>query len=146
MSWTHDILDSGFLPTDVVTGAQVELTLWDDGGPKDANEKLSLTVDLVSLLHNADANHDTTVILSDLSALSDGVLAVVLGALDGDFFFGGSTLTVWVEHSDAPSSGPTEGDSAPTSAAPGPPTLLALGAGLLLIGGLRRRRLGSLGS
>ena len=145
-SFTHDILDSGFLATDVITGAQLVLTLTDDGGPRDANEKLSLLVDLVTVVSNADANHDKTITLDTLGALSDGLLAIVIGALDGDFLFGGSTLTVWVERADPPAP-PLEdivvNDQLPVievAAVPGPSPLLALGLGLLLTGGVLRRR------
>ncbi|HXH07937.1 MAG TPA: hypothetical protein VNI83_15235 [Vicinamibacterales bacterium] len=132
-NWLHDILDD-LAPGDVITGAQLTLTLDDDGGPADGSEKLGLTADGVSIPYAADANHDAVLPLTDLTLLSDGTLAIVLSATRGDFLFGGSTLTVWVERAAA--------DTGVVIETPMPAPSLLLGAGLLLaaVASAARRR------
>jgi len=140
-TFTLDITDSGFVPGSTITFAELTLTIADDGGASDSNEKLDLTLDGTVAQHNANANHDAVVTFADFTSLSDGKLVVVLGSTDGDFFFNGATLTVV---DDAPTTGSeqvtgsNESVNPNAAAVPAPTALVVLGTGLL--GMVWRRR------
>jgi hypothetical protein len=125
---------------EVITGATLLLLLSDDFGHGDGAEKINLVVGGVNVLHNADAGHDALIALPDLLVPEDGLLPVELTA-SGDFFFGGSTLTLSVEAGDDGGAG-TPGGSPPTAdqAVPAPAPLLLLGLGTAVLAWRRRAR------
>lgn len=130
--------------TDILTGAQLLLHLWDDKGHGDGSEKIDIVLGEVLLVHNADVEHDVLIELSDLSALDEGWLHVTLTARKGDFFFGGSTLALSVEPAGPGTGGPESASLAvagPTIAAavPAPAPLLLLVVSAVALAWCRRR-------
>ncbi|MBI2527454.1 MAG: hypothetical protein HYV93_15895 [Candidatus Rokubacteria bacterium] len=126
---------------DTITGAQLLLDLWDDKGRSDGSEKINIALDGVLLFHNADVQHDVRIELSDLSDLSlldDGRLGVTLTARRGDFFFGGSTLTLSVESGGPLASSVGALANGATAPAPAPAPLVLLGLGLTVLAWRRR--------
>ena len=82
--------------------------------------------------------HDLLLPLSDLSILKGGWLEVMLTAHEGDFFFGGSTLTLFVELGAESGEGITGAFvTAADQAVPAPAPLLLLGLGTAVLGGRR---------
>ncbi len=132
-SWEFDITDSGFSPLNQhVTNALLDLQLRDDRGPKDGDEKLSLSIGETNLLSNANANHDLSLNLLDgsnalLKLLDTGKLLVVLTATRGDFMFESATLMVTATDADVGS-------------VPSPAALWLFGSGLLGLIGVARRK------
>ncbi len=124
--------------TDIVTGAQLLLHLWDGKGHGDGSEKIDIALGETLLVHNADVQHEVVIELSDLSMLDDGHLGITLTARKGDFFFGGSTLTLSVEPGAPLSSFVMTGALASVATVPAPAPLVLLGLGLAVLAWRRR--------
>jgi hypothetical protein len=146
-SYSHDITSEGFSAvTDTITFAQIVIDLSDDGGAGDGAEQLDIfLVDstfaggekkISAANQNAGVNFTYLFLAADVAALLDGVIGVRLANQAtsggpspnfGDFFFEDSLLTVRVERT----------DSVPI---PGPTSAVLLGAAMLTLAGLMRRR------
>jgi hypothetical protein len=120
-------------PGYALTAAELHLQLADDFGQGDGSEKLDLWVDGTRIVSNADANHDQTILLTNLAWLADGYLEVRVAAGRGDFFLLGSTLSVTGE------TVALDTATAPGGRVPAPGGLGLLAAGGVLLAVLRGR-------
>lgn len=129
------------LAGDIIASAELHITLWDDFGKADGNEKIDVFVDGLGVLYNADANHDAVVALSDFSLFADGEAKVLVVARDGDFFLGGASLSLSVERPESPAGGePSSVEGVgPDGRVSAPVPLLLLGLGTAVLGWARYR-------
>jgi hypothetical protein len=130
-SYTHNILDNGYTPTvDSILGYSLNVNLLDD---RDRNLEVALvnvpglTGD--TMFFNLSGSEYGGWSLAGQTQLSaNGLYSVTISSLLGDFFVGGSTLTV-------------RGDERGSTSVPEPGTLSLFGLGLLALGsGLRKRK------
>lgn len=145
LSYTHDLIDDGFLSTDTILSAALTIDFNDDGDVQ--NESVNIFIDfngngvftdggeqVASNFDPAGGNFSCTGSCSTslASALADGITAIrlSLGAVGGvtaDFYFSDSLLTLDVDR------------SAAVQRLPEPGTLALLGAILFGIGISTRR-------
>jgi hypothetical protein len=134
-SLSHNIIDDGFLTTDIIISASLLIDLDDDGPFGDSPaEKVDIALDVTQMFNNQNAGVDFTFNYdTGFASLSDGMLVVNLYRQNGDFLFADSTLTVVVDRNS------TETQGTDTQV-PEPATLLLLGTGLGGLALASRRR------
>lgn len=143
-TFTHDILDSGFLVgTDTVTAANLSIKLTDDNGNEEyqfvvgAGQTISYTqANGLWKVANNDSNGTTQLITLSATSITDlntdGLLSVTVKSLNnGDnFFFASSILSATV----------TKGEvTDPAGEVPEPTTVALVGLGLLGFAASRRK-------
>lgn len=134
-SFTHNINDNGFVSaTDDIDSAGIDIRLRDDendywflGG---ATETVRVRLDNVTQGNAFEVNsgiYSFNVMTQFLQ--TDGLLVVTLQARSGDFYFQDSRLDVYANRPDAP-----------VAAVPEPTSVAMMGAGLLGLGMMFRRK------
>jgi hypothetical protein len=124
-TFTHNILDNGFVSaTDDITSADLYILLNDD--LDQASENVRIKLDNVTVAQSMEVDYALYhFIVNSVMLQTDGMLTVNLNVLSGDFYFGGSALQV---------------DANRAPAVPEPTSMAMLGAGLVGLGLLARRR------
>lgn len=127
ISWTHNILDNGFV-LGSAQSAEVAIQLWDDSR-SDGSESATIVIGAIdfqdgTFFYNAISDWSGSLGLTSIGLLNSlGELNITVGSSWGDFWVGDSTLTV------------------KTSAnVPEPGSLLLLSLGLLGLGLARRQK------
>jgi hypothetical protein len=137
VSWTFDITDNGFDPTQQdVTAASISLNLTDDCG-WDLWEFAELNIGVNEFFWEVNSGDVSFEIASLMTLSESGTVDAVLTATFGDFYFNYATLTA--EATDVTSQ---EG-AAPV---PEPANILLLGAGLIGLSGFMRKSKNWLGT
>jgi hypothetical protein len=100
VSWTHNILDQGFV-LGTALSASLAIEFWDDGGFLDGDELASVKVAFFDLQDGEFFLNPTSTWLGELGANTlaelnaDGSIGVKVFASWGDFYVGKSTLRVF---------------------------------------------------
>lgn len=129
VSWTHNVLDNGFV-LGSAQSANVSIQLWDDSTSwLDGAESATIVIGVIdfedgAFIYNAISDWTGSLGITSMGLLNSlGELNVTVGSVWGDFWVGNSTLTV------------------KTSAnVPEPGSLLLLSLGLLGLGLARRQK------
>lgn len=127
-SFTHDMTLEGYVPGTEIFNGQLSLLVRDDGRDPCSwlgcqSEYFVLNLNVLNWLDASQPHEIELGALGLLSVWVDGDYTYHITRVWGDFYFGGSTLTITA-----------------AEAVPEPATLAMLGLGLLGFGAARRRR------
>ena len=120
-SFTHDMTLEGYVPGTQIFSGQLSLDVWDDGDWR--AERFVLNLNFLDWIDASQPHEVELGVLGLVSIWLDGDYTYHITRVWGDFYFGGSTLTITA-----------------AEAVPEPATLAMLGLGLLGFGAARRRR------